>query len=130
MNRSKIIKNYLRTSLLGDFLSIFPLIESMNAYAEDYSYLRLTNLVIWFKVRPLIGIFNKYEEHYNMHQKTGRLASLSLFRLILMILFVAHIFASCFLGLANSLDKSELSNDTWIHKYKPSLLNENDEWFT
>lgn len=124
LDRKKVAKHYLTNGFIMDVLSTLPLIEGLTSFAQ----FKFLNLFILFKLFTITDIFNKYRDLFLSKKYRTAPGILKLFRLLLTIMFLAHLFSCLFLGLANLIDYYELADNTWIKKYKPDLIE--SSWFT
>ncbi|KAL4444512.1 hypothetical protein ABPG74_016805 [Tetrahymena malaccensis] len=105
-NRSKIIKNYLKTKFIGDLLIVVPFIISLRLN------LILLNSVLILRTNKMFKLANYFEQLVNFTPK--QTALYNLFKLIFTIVFVAH-FAGCMFFFVGSIEmQTDVVSKTWI----------------
>lgn len=116
ISRNTIAKNYLRDSFIIDILTLIslclyvidpPVIHAYHNWHID----KFLNFIFYLKIITLRNILNRLLEKLLLKEKFQNI--LSLFKVIFISIFVAHIFACFWCSAANFADPSE---QTWILK--------------
>ena len=129
--KSKIFAHYLHKGLLFDILSYFPVIMQgiiRTNFPEQFEnhpiIIKELQLLMFFKVKRVQIAISNYEEI--IASKGNRGIMLSFFRLLYVVLFVTHINACLWHGIAyynpdesveTWLDGSNLRGQYWLIKY-------------
>ncbi|EAR84038.2 cation channel family protein (macronuclear) [Tetrahymena thermophila SB210] len=122
MNRRAIAKLYLKTGFLYDFLSMVPLVLS---YLGVTGYLQFINIFVFLRLKNIMHFFQKCNSKFTSNNWVNLIVLLKLTRIILTILFQAHIFACLFLGLYIHID----SKVNWVTRYNSSPVQLEGDWF-
>ena len=129
--KSEIFAHYLHKGLLFDILSYFPVIMQgiiRTNFPEQFEnhpiIIKELQLLMFFKVKRVQIAISNYEEI--IASKGNRGIMLSFFRLLYVVLFVTHINACLWHGIAyynpdesveTWLDGSNLRGEYWLIKY-------------
>lgn len=110
--RSKIVRNYVRTTLLWDLIAIVPVFLDLWELGQETSEIALNwmHLLFLCKMRKVQKIMQNFEQILQTKEKHE--IFLSLLTLIFKIFFMAHILA-CFWHFFSFEIKS---SETWLSK--------------
>ena len=112
-DRFRIIKNYMKSYMFKDFISIvsiFLQINATNDFAENFFVMNLFRFLFFLKMINFSAIIKKLEEMVIIDQSVHNI--LSLIKLIFRIILLSHIFA-CLWYYIGTLSP----NDSWIAHY-------------
>ena len=112
-NRRKIFLNYMRKHFITDFLSNIPVLVDyfFNQLLNAWSLLMLLQFLKNDRIKLII---RKLEEFFHLTPTQQQLVSL--FKLLVTVLFIAHIFACIWLYIAIGEDASWLIKQGYEEK--------------
>lgn len=116
VSRHKIVIQYIKDSFLCDLLSLFPFFLQMIDNSKTISYL---NFLFFFKYFHFTKLIQSMEEKLSFNDYTEGL--FLLIKLIIKIIYVAHIIACCFHVIGS------LSLDNYRSSWLDLIHNENDK---
>lgn len=118
-NHTQIVKNYLSSLFLWDFLSVLPYF--LNPFL-NYDYIKLFLLLRLIKMTK---IFSSIEERIFLSNKIKGIYDLS--KLMLLIIYVSHFFACGWIYIAQIQINNGILN-TWIQNFKLSNMGWEDQY--
>jgi len=104
-NRSQIVKHYVKYNFLLDMLTVFPLFFQINKYGA------LLEIVAVFRLINVRNLVKRLEEYLQLKGKKE--GAFQLIKLIISLLFLAHICACAWHSLA-SWEISNGFDDNWL----------------
>ena len=135
VEKSKIIKHYLKKGLIFDIFSYFPVIvqgvlrKSYPLLFEHHAFaIKVVQLLMFFKIKRVTIALSNFEEIITSHG--GNDYILKIFKLIFVIFFITHLNACIWHGTAyfipvenveTWLDSSNLKEEYWLIKYLHAL---------
>ena len=129
--KSEIFSHYIHKGLLFDIFSYFPVIMQgivrtnfPEQFANHSTIIKELQLLMFFKIKRVQVAISNYEEI--IASKGNRGIMLSFFRMMYVVLFVTHLNACLWHGIAyynpfssmtTWLDESNLKGEYWLIKY-------------
>lgn len=131
IDKSKIVKHYLKKGLILDFLSYFPIIAQtiLKTNLLGVTVLKFLQLLMFCKIKRVQIILTNFQEMISLKGKNDYI--LSLVNLLYQIMFFTHIMAcvwhavayyNVYDGESNWLNANNMKELDWVTRYLNSLF--------
>ncbi|EAR85804.2 cation channel family protein (macronuclear) [Tetrahymena thermophila SB210] len=129
-DRLLIMKYYYKNHLFKDLISIVPFFVyslSYHFFSEYKNYFPSSILLLFFiRLQKFQIIMHRFEENFHMIRSTRNI--INLFKVVLNIIFVSHIFSCIWIVMAIQekktypdsitwLEAAKVQNQDWLHQY-------------